>query len=127
MTHNATSATLELDAVNMSPPATSISGSKGVDETSVSNSSKYTYRDFANAVAAPSEENFNPLPASRNNFPVQLHVLLSHAEGEGLLSIVSWKPHGRCFVIHRLHDFEQLVLPRYVVAVVVCRGLVPCG
>lgn len=93
------------------------------------------YRDFATTLpSTPAEEAFDPLwvlqgslpstslssssstNSSRHNFPVQLHILLNTVETvEGLASIVSWKPHGRCFVIHRLQEFERYVLPRYVV------------
>lgn len=72
------------------------------------------YRDCASIGPAASEEMFAPVPGDRNNFPVQLHLLLSILEAEGLAYIVSWKPHGRCFAMHQLTAMEQIVLPRYV-------------
>ena len=38
--------------------------------------------------------------ASDRNFPVKLHYMLSELEEDGQDHIVSWAPHGRCFVVH---------------------------
>jgi len=46
-------------------------------------------------------------------FPTKLHVMLSKVEAEGLTDIVSWQPHGRCFVIHKPREFVDQVMPEY--------------
>jgi hypothetical protein len=47
--------------------------------------------------------------SSNLNFPAKLHYMLSELEKEGLEHIVSWQPHGRCFIIHKQSQFlEQL-------------------
>jgi len=52
---------------------------------------------------------------SHNNrvcFPLRLFEMLQLVEQEGLEHIVSWQPHGRCFVVHKQQQFED-ILPRY--------------
>jgi hypothetical protein len=49
------------------------------------------------------------------NFPSILHIMLRSASERGnheQEGIVSWQPHGRCFVVHRVRDFERLFLHR---------------
>jgi hypothetical protein len=50
------------------------------------------------------------------NFPSIMHIMLSavgeHHNNREQEEIVSWQPHGRCFVVHRVHEFEQLFLNR---------------
>lgn len=46
-------------------------------------------------------------------FPLKLHSVLQQAEADGLGHIVSWQPHGRCFVIHKPQEFTDYVMPRY--------------
>lgn len=50
---------------------------------------------------------------SDQSFPVKLHLMLEEVEREGLNSIVSWQPHGRCFVVHQQKDFVDRILTRY--------------
>lgn len=45
------------------------------------------------------------------NFPAKLHYMLSEIERDGLGHIVSWQPHGRCFMVHKQKEFEQKILP----------------
>jgi hypothetical protein len=47
-------------------------------------------------------------------FPVKLHSVLDQVEADGLAHIVSWQPHGRCFVIHKPKEFVDHVMPKYV-------------
>jgi hypothetical protein len=55
---------------------------------------------------------FHAVPAIDGlNFPSIMHIMLS-ADHNNQEEIVSWQPHGRCFVVHRVHDFEQLFLNR---------------
>lgn len=46
----------------------------------------------------------------QNEFPFRLYEVLEEADE----SIISWQPHGRCFMIRDPNKFEQEVLPRYV-------------
>mmetsp|Transcript_25600 Transcript_25600/g.58770 ORF Transcript_25600/g.58770 Transcript_25600/m.58770 type:complete len:118 (+) Transcript_25600:94-447(+) len=48
-------------------------------------------------------------------FPWQLHECLDMAEKEGLEHIISWKPHGRAFHVHKPDEFVELIMPRYVI------------
>ena len=50
-------------------------------------------------------------------FPEKLHYMLSQVDGEGVSHIVSWQPHGRCFIVHKPQEFVQEVMPRYVTVV----------
>lgn len=46
-------------------------------------------------------------------FPVKLHDMLDKIEADGLASVVSWQPHGRCFVVHNPKEFVNHVMPHY--------------
>lgn len=45
-------------------------------------------------------------------FPIKLHEVLDEVERDGLDGIISWAPHGRCFVIHEPKEFVEQVLPK---------------
>jgi hypothetical protein len=51
--------------------------------------------------------------AMKMPFPAQLHDNLSRIEEDGLARVVSWQPHGRCFVIHQPKEFCSVVMPAY--------------
>jgi len=46
-------------------------------------------------------------------FPVKLHDMLDQIEADGLAHVVSWQPHGRCFVVHKPKEFVNHVMPHY--------------
>lgn len=46
-------------------------------------------------------------------FPVKLHDMLNKIEEDGLAGVVSWQPHGRCFVVHNPKEFVNHVMPHY--------------
>lgn len=48
-------------------------------------------------------------------FPVKLHDMLEHIEMNEpqLTSVVSWQPHGRCFLVHKPKLFADQVLARF--------------
>ena len=46
-------------------------------------------------------------------FPVKLHDMLDKIEADGLAHVVSWQPHGRCFVVHNPKEFVNHVMPHY--------------
>ena len=45
-------------------------------------------------------------------FPKKLHVMLDQVDKRGLSHIVSWQPHGRCFLVHNKREFIEIVVPR---------------
>ena len=48
-------------------------------------------------------------------FPTKLHNMLDHIDEHEseLSSIVSWQPHGRCFLVKDIKQFTKDVLPRF--------------
>jgi hypothetical protein len=73
---------------------------------------QHHYHDHAN-------ENLNELVDNRpcrggvtTPFPIKLHEMLDRVEEDGNAHIVSWQPHGRCFVVHKPKEFKEL-LPSY--------------
>lgn len=46
-------------------------------------------------------------------FPLKLHAILDQVELDGLGHVISWQPHGRCFVIHQPKEFVATVMPKY--------------
>lgn len=47
------------------------------------------------------------------SFPTKLHSVLDQVEADGLAHVVSWQPHGRCFVIHKPKEFTDHIMPHY--------------
>jgi hypothetical protein len=47
------------------------------------------------------------------SFPLKLHAVLDQVEADGLAHIISWRPHGRCFLIHKPKEFVDNVMPNY--------------
>ena len=45
-------------------------------------------------------------------FPEKLHYMLSRVDSEGLSDIVSWQPHGRCFIVRKPKEFVTEIMPR---------------
>jgi HSF-type DNA-binding len=76
------------------------------------------YRDFANAKDMESPENIRSFASSRishsvdSNFPAKLHYMLEEIRRDGLEHIISWMPHGRCFIVHEQKEFEKEILPK---------------
>jgi HSF-type DNA-binding len=78
---------------------------------------QHNYRDHANItdnMSGLAGNNELAHSASDRNFPVKLHFMLNELESDGLSHIVSWQPHGRCFVVHKQEDFVKTILPMYV-------------
>ena len=53
-------------------------------------------------------------------FPLKLHAVLDQVEADGLGHVMSWSPHGRCFVIHKPKEFTEHVMPKYVQYCIFC-------
>lgn len=45
-------------------------------------------------------------------FPERLYDMLASVEEEGLEDVVSWQPHGRCFIVHQPKKFVEEVMPK---------------
>jgi hypothetical protein len=84
----------------------------------------HDYHDYANEaekreeslgdVHQHMEEHTQPSSMSNGgeqNFPVKLHYMLNELEKDGMDDIVSWQPHGRCFLVHKQREFVEQVLP----------------
>jgi hypothetical protein len=75
------------------------------------------YRDYANVTEedilneTKSGESSHYSPKKGTKFPVKLHYMLSEMEKEGLEHIISWQPHGRCFIVHDPQYLDTRALP----------------
>jgi len=47
------------------------------------------------------------------SFPEKLHDMLCTVVQEGLEDIVSWQPHGRCFLVRKKNEFVNEVMSRF--------------
>jgi hypothetical protein len=52
-------------------------------------------------------------PGRRRTFPIRLHTMLSDAEANGQTDIISWQPHGKCFLVRDTEQFVEKLLPKY--------------
>eukprot|EP00545_Synedropsis_sp_CCMP1620_P001017 CAMPEP_0119006484 /NCGR_PEP_ID=MMETSP1176-20130426/2316_1 /TAXON_ID=265551 /ORGANISM="Synedropsis recta cf, Strain CCMP1620" /LENGTH=312 /DNA_ID=CAMNT_0006958397 /DNA_START=59 /DNA_END=997 /DNA_ORIENTATION=+ len=59
----------------------------------------------------------SPYPVVRGGvttpFPIKLHEMLDQIERDGFGDVISWQPHGRCFVVHKPQQFVDHVMPTY--------------
>jgi hypothetical protein len=78
---------------------------------------KHDYHDHSNDVDDENDTHVDEAHRRRGgvaiSFPIKLHAVLLQVENDGLSHIVSWMPHGRCFVIHKPKEFVDLVMPKY--------------
>jgi hypothetical protein len=72
----------------------------------------HNYHDYS---AVIDEGNDKPLTRGGilSPFPLKLHTILDSIENDGYAEVISWQPHGRCFVIHKPKDFMEYVMPKY--------------
>lgn len=67
------------------------------------------------SLASPSNSGFLPVSGEaadhRSNFPEKLYFMLEDVANDGLDHIVSWQPHGRCFLVHEQERFVKDMLP----------------
>jgi len=81
---------------------------------------KQTYRDYASSQDDPIPElniknskghqRKGPRGGVQAPFPTKLYSLLEENKFE---DIISWQPHGRCFLLHRPKEFVRVVMPKY--------------
>jgi hypothetical protein len=92
---------------------------KSTDDKQRSKKVVPVYYDYANEVEKVAEsvefqrcmDEHPQLKCDEGSFPVKLHDMLSEMEADGMDGIVSWQPHGRCFVVHDHMRFVEQVLP----------------
>ena len=51
--------------------------------------------------------------SKKMKFPRLLYKILSDAEKGSFMNILSWRPHGRSFIINEPKSFEKLIMPKY--------------
>lgn len=94
--------------------------SAGDNEHDLSSASPSGYKDYANeqdedhihdATMLVTKKKTRNGTNQEQNFPVKLHYALEDMEKDGLGRIVSWMPHGRCFIVYKLDAFVKEVLP----------------
>lgn len=85
----------------------------------------HDYHDHSHDLNSPSpDEEFNRTEALGSNleyrklerkskFPFKLHALLNHAEMYGFADIISWREHGRAFIIHSPKEFSMRIMPQF--------------
>jgi hypothetical protein len=77
----------------------------------------HNYNDYASEVEKGENQLIQEYTQSsmnrggEQNFPVKLHYMLNELEKDGMDDIVSWQPHGRCFLVHKQQQFVEQVLP----------------
>lgn len=59
-------------------------------------------------------KSLKPGGTSTQTFPMKLHSLLERVEADGYSHIISWQPHGRCFIVHNPKEFADAILPSYL-------------
>ena len=75
---------------------------------------KHNYHDHSHDAVEGAEANHGERRKGGVSipFPVKLHSVLDQVEADGLAHIISWQPHGRCFVIHKPKEFVDHVMPK---------------
>jgi hypothetical protein len=70
----------------------------------------HNYHDHANEFENVAEKTEGS-HSGEESFPYKLHYMLTELEIDGMDNIVSWQPHGRCFLVHNQMAFVEKVLP----------------
>ena len=72
----------------------------------------HNYHDHSHDCRADYQQEHPARGGVTTPFPLKLHDMLVATAAEGMDDIVSWQPHGRCFVVHKPKEFVSL-LPRF--------------
>ena len=84
---------------------------KRIEETMAGPHEETTeYKDYANEAEKVLAGTSGDVQGE-DNFPVKLHYMIKELETDGMADIVSWQPHGRCFVVHKQLHFVEKILP----------------
>jgi hypothetical protein len=73
---------------------------------------QHNYHDHANDSRSDYQEQHPARGGVVTPFPLKLHEMLDAVAASNQEDIVSWQPHGRCFVVHKPKEFVEL-LPKY--------------
>jgi len=73
---------------------------------------QHNYHDHSNDNRADYQEEHPARGGVTTPFPLKLHDMLENVTADGFEHIISWQPHGRCFVVHKPKEFVEL-LPQY--------------
>jgi hypothetical protein len=73
---------------------------------------QHNYHDHANDNRADYQEEHPARGGVTTPFPLKLHEMLETVKADDFAHVVSWQPHGRCFVVHKPKEFVEL-LPTY--------------
>ncbi len=73
---------------------------------------QHDYHDHSQDNAVDYEEEHPVRGGVTTPFPLKLHDMLNSTSAEGMEDVVSWQPHGRCFVVHKPKEFVTM-LPQY--------------
>jgi len=84
--------------------------------THTNNIVHHEYHDYSGLSGGPVL--LPPLPKKGKGgvtsmFPTVLHYMLGDAEKLGFQDVISWQPHGRCFMVHQPKTFADSVMPKY--------------
>eukprot|EP00934_Nitzschia_sp_Nitz4_P001601 Nitzschia sp. Nitz4//scaffold9_size221794//158959//159921//NITZ4_001368-RA/size221794-processed-gene-0.339-mRNA-1//-1//CDS//3329561067//1601//frame0 len=70
---------------------------------------QHNYHDHASDNRADYQEEHPARGGVTTPFPIKLHEMLDAVIREGKEDIVSWQPHGRCFLVHKPKEFVELL------------------
>jgi hypothetical protein len=73
---------------------------------------QHNYHDHAAETETTSDIGEEIRGSANSPFPTKLQEMLERVEEDGNSHIISWQPHGRCFVVHKLELFKT-ILPHY--------------
>lgn len=88
-------------------------------KTAKQNERHFVVHNYHDHAGDEPENDFQEIPHPRRrggvsmSFPMKLHAILDQVEADGLAHVISWQPHGRCFVIHQAKEFTDHVMPKY--------------
>lgn len=101
--------------VNSSCSQQPITNSQSKNSNEPSNKNRVVHHDYHDHSHEREEGTTNPVARGgvTTPFPIHLHDMLETIEREGYGHVVSWQPHGRCFVIHKQKEFIEHVMPTY--------------
>uniref|UniRef100_A0A7S2HD95 HSF-type DNA-binding domain-containing protein n=1 Tax=Helicotheca tamesis TaxID=374047 RepID=A0A7S2HD95_9STRA len=81
---------------------------------------QHNYKDHSNEVEPPKisaalvcAAKSRPKGGVAVPFPLKLHQVLGKIEEDGYGHVISWQPHGRCFVVHKQKEFVEDIMPEY--------------
>jgi HSF-type DNA-binding len=55
----------------------------------------------------------NNFASTTTPFPMKLYEMIEQMESDGMSHVLSWQPHGRCFLVHEPHVFKKMVQNYY--------------